>query len=433
MDVREVPVAGVKVRGMRLRSEHDVASLASSIAVEGLHSPILVDEGMWLIDGLHRIKAFGLLGIETIPAHVKEATEADALLAEVTANLERHELNPVERAEHVLLKERLLAARGERKTQRGAGRKRGEIVSPLFEDGRNGAGQMGNAEIAAAANLSTRAIQYDKRIARQLPDPIRRLVKTLPELEGLRNSQRELRRLCALNIMEQARVVSVIAGGEAKTVRDALRSMARQGTRLLAEAAPASAGAGPADYRTIVVDPPWSGADSGDDDPFGKLAPAYHTMTLEEIADLPVGERAREDDCHLYLWVTGRMMHHGPRIMEGWGFRYIQPLHWIKNRIGTGRYFRNSAELCLFGIRGSRVLAVADQPNVFYGDRGRHSAKPKEFYEMVRRCSPGPRLELFAREANEGFDAEGAEIRPSFAGVRVARQARGRRRGGGTG
>ena len=381
-----------------------MVSLAQSIEIEGLHQPIVVDEGLWLIAGRHRLEAFKMLGRGTIPANVKDVSELDSLLAEASENLERHELTAIERAEHVDLKFRILTAKGLLKPAHRP--RKGATVAPFPNgDGSPGPGLVGNAEMAAELDLSKRTLQYDKEIVRNLPDPIRRLLRTLP----IGDVQRELRALCRLNILEQAQVCSVIAGGEASSVRDAQRSIQRQGTRLLAEATPAP-DFKPESYRTIVVDPPWSGADSGDADPFGKVAPAYQTMTLEEIADLPVGELAEDTDCHLYLWVTGRMMHHGPRLMEGWGFRYIQPMHWIKNRIGTGRYFRNSAELVLFGIRGTRLLAVNDQSNVFYGDRGRHSEKPEEFYELVRRCSPGPRLEMFARAAHIGFDAWGAEV-----------------------
>ena len=403
-NVVHVPVEAVRVRGMRLRSEHNVASLAGSIEHEGLHYPIIVDEELHLIDGLHRLKAHELLRRRTIAAQVRDVSEIQALLTEVSTNLERHELSAIERAEHVALKDRLLRAQGLRKPSHRP--RKAEIFSAFpGVEGNDPRELVGNREIAAQMNLTERALRYDREIVRNLPDPIRKMVKELP----IGNIQRDLRELARLNILEQACVVSLLASGEAKNVRDARRSMERQGTRLLAESTPRPE-AGPEPYRTIVVDPPWSGEDSGDVDPFGKVAPSYQTMTLAEISELPVGDLAKEEDCHLYLWVTGRMMPHGPKLMEAWGFRYIQPLHWIKNRIGTGRYFRNSAELVLFGIRGARYLAVNDQSNVFHGDRGRHSEKPEEFYELVRRCSPGPRLEMFARTAHDGFDAWGAEV-----------------------
>ena len=42
------------------------------------------------------------------------------------------------------------------------------------------------------------------------------------------------------------------------------------------------------------------------------------------------------------------------------------------------------------------------------GTRNReHSRKPDEFYDVVEACSPGPRLELFARGGADGVDGPG--------------------------
>jgi N6-adenosine-specific RNA methylase IME4 len=41
--------------------------------------------------------------------------------------------------------------------------------------------------------------------------------------------------------------------------------------------------------------------------------------------------------------------------------------------------------------------------------RGRHSKKPADFFALAERLSPGPRLELFARQARPGWDGWGDE------------------------
>jgi N6-adenosine-specific RNA methylase IME4 len=48
--------------------------------------------------------------------------------------------------------------------------------------------------------------------------------------------------------------------------------------------------------------------------------------------------------------------------------------------------------------------------NTSKGSSGAHSEKPDQFYEMVRECSPGPRLDMFARRAHDGYDAWPAEV-----------------------
>ena len=42
--------------------------------------------------------------------------------------------------------------------------------------------------------------------------------------------------------------------------------------------------------------------------------------------------------------------------------------------------------------------------------RGKHSAKPEAFQDMVEAVSPGPRLELFARRARPGWTVWGNEV-----------------------
>jgi N6-adenosine-specific RNA methylase IME4 len=47
----------------------------------------------------------------------------------------------------------------------------------------------------------------------------------------------------------------------------------------------------------------------------------------------------------------------------------------------------------------------------FAAPRGaRHSEKPAEFYKLVESCSPGPYLEIFARQKRPGWTCVGGEI-----------------------
>jgi len=63
-------------------------------------------------------------------------------------------------------------------------------------------------------------------------------------------------------------------------------------------------------------------------------------------------------------------------------------------------------ELILFGVRGknARTLAPGRRQVNFVGARKReHSRKPDEFYQLIESCSPGPRLEMFARGSRPGW------------------------------
>lgn len=195
-------------------------------------------------------------------------------------------------------------------------------------------------------------------------------------------------------------------------------------------------------FATILADPPWRFQNRT-----GKMAPEhrrlsrYGTMELDEIMALPVAEAAA-DPAHLYLWVPNALLPDGLAVMKAWGFDYKSNLVWHKVRKdggsdgrGVGFYFRNVTELCLFGVRGkaARTLAPGRRQVNLVGMRKReHSRKPDEFYDVIEACSPGPRLELFARGERKGWTAWGTTRRRMRSGGRITRITRGgRMRGSG--
>jgi N6-adenosine-specific RNA methylase IME4 len=172
-------------------------------------------------------------------------------------------------------------------------------------------------------------------------------------------------------------------------------------------------------FGTVLVDPPWRFANRT-----GKVAPEhrrlarYPTMTVPEIASLPVGGLVAERS-HCYLWVPNALLAEGLTVLRGWGFTYKSNLVWHKIRKdggsdgrGVGFYFRNVTELVLFGTRGGlRTFAPGrSQVNLFASRKREHSRKPDELYHIIERCSPGPYLELFARHSRSHWLAWGNEV-----------------------
>jgi N6-adenosine-specific RNA methylase IME4 len=140
-------------------------------------------------------------------------------------------------------------------------------------------------------------------------------------------------------------------------------------------------------------------------------------MTTDEIARLPVADVAAGKS-HLYLWVPNALLADGLLVMKSWGFTYKSNIVWHKVRKdggsdgrGVGFYFRNVTELVLFGVRGSlRTLPPARrQVNLIAARKREHSRKPDELYPVIEACSPGPRLELFARYPRDGWNVWGNE------------------------
>jgi N6-adenosine-specific RNA methylase IME4 len=172
-------------------------------------------------------------------------------------------------------------------------------------------------------------------------------------------------------------------------------------------------------FGTVLVDPPWRFQNRT-----GKMAPEhkrlrrYRTMSFEEIAGLPVADLARPQS-HLYLWCPNALLLEALTIMKVWGFTYKTNIVWYKVRKdggpdgrGVGFYFRNVTELLLFGVRGKlRTLKPGrKQVNILVSRKQEHSWKPEEAYRLMEACSPGPYVELFARQRRPGWEPWGDEV-----------------------
>ncbi|MDO5034861.1 MAG: MT-A70 family methyltransferase [Actinomycetaceae bacterium] len=171
-------------------------------------------------------------------------------------------------------------------------------------------------------------------------------------------------------------------------------------------------------FQTVLADPPWRFANRT-----GKVAPEhrrldrYSTLSLKDIMSLPVNEVTAEN-AHLYLWVPNALLPDGLKVLEAWGFRYVTNIIWAKRRKdggpdgrGVGFYFRNVTEMILFGVKGRmRTLPPArSQVNMIETRKREHSRKPDEQYDLIEACSPGPFLEMFARQSRPGWVAWGDE------------------------
>jgi N6-adenosine-specific RNA methylase IME4 len=169
-------------------------------------------------------------------------------------------------------------------------------------------------------------------------------------------------------------------------------------------------------YRTVVVDPPWHYERTGltfSDRTSGEFTGhelPYRSMSLDEIADLPVDDLA-ETDAHLYLWTTHRYVWDARAIAKGWRFNPVKLLTWCKAPTGfsMGGAFGSASEFVLFARRGSLKSLTRIPRDWWEWPRGEHSAKPEAFLDIVEEVSPAARLEMFARRARFGWDYWGDE------------------------
>jgi N6-adenosine-specific RNA methylase IME4 len=72
---------------------------------------------------------------------------------------------------------------------------------------------------------------------------------------------------------------------------------------------------------------------------------------------------------------------------------------WVKNKIGTGYYFRGQHELLLVGIKGKMSPPTEENrpPSVLMSPVEGHSKKPDIVYELIEKMYPNcVYLEVFA-------------------------------------
>lgn len=161
-------------------------------------------------------------------------------------------------------------------------------------------------------------------------------------------------------------------------------------------------------FKCLVIDPPWDVKKILRDSRPNQAEFAYKTMSDDEISELPIDDISA-DDCHLYLWTTHKKLPTALQLVEKWGFKYQCLMTWVKNVGFTPFSWMYSTEHVLFCRRGNLDLNQKGLRLDFNAKVREHSRKPDEFYNLVLKASPEPRLELFSREPRQGFETWGNE------------------------
>lgn len=180
-------------------------------------------------------------------------------------------------------------------------------------------------------------------------------------------------------------------------------------------------------YRVLIADPPW---EYRNNTARGGAGRHYSTMSLEELCSLPVQALAARDSI-LFLWTTWPQEEQAHELIRAWGFTYKTGLPWIKTleepksdlwdglqwtpKMGNGFWLRGCSEPILIATRGNaRCPAPEDRLLGLLAPTVKHSRKPDSIHILAERMSPGPYLELFARETRPGWDVFGNEVENSI-------------------
>lgn len=169
-------------------------------------------------------------------------------------------------------------------------------------------------------------------------------------------------------------------------------------------------------YRVFYADPPWSYGNSGvigPNDNYGHVQRHYPSMSIAELCAMgPAVRDMAEDNAVLFMWVTSPLLEACFEVVRAWGFKYKTSFVWDKVRHNFGHYNSVRHELLLVCTRGS---CTPDSPKLYDSvqtiERSEvHSQKPDEFRDIIEDLYKyGARIELFARNAANGWEVWGNE------------------------
>ncbi len=185
-------------------------------------------------------------------------------------------------------------------------------------------------------------------------------------------------------------------------------------------------------FDLMMVDPPTRFATRSRKGDAKSPQAKYRTMTITEIAELPIGQLAAPD-CVLFMWWTWPLMianRHTPKcgfafadptysppgyVLGAWGFHYVTAGAWLKRtrhgkvHFGRGYGPRNACDPFIIATKGSPLTSHGER-NFMEGLAREHSRKPDEAYAWCERYLPGARrLDAFSRESRPGWTSVGDE------------------------
>jgi N6-adenosine-specific RNA methylase IME4 len=176
-------------------------------------------------------------------------------------------------------------------------------------------------------------------------------------------------------------------------------------------------------YDIVYADPAWK--HYGDPDKNAACGKHFKCITLKKLEALPVKEIMMPKSV-LFCWVTCPQAFQQMSVISKWGlhFRGI-PYIWVKTRKdgklinGQGvppTFVKPTSELLTAWTTNKHgrpfpILDLSQAQVQPHPRQGRYGRKPPIIRGLlVELCGERPRIELFARERVEGWDAIGFEV-----------------------
>jgi N6-adenosine-specific RNA methylase IME4 len=167
-------------------------------------------------------------------------------------------------------------------------------------------------------------------------------------------------------------------------------------------------------FDVVVIDPPWHVEKIDREVRLNQDAFDYPTMSTEQLIEFwakHVKPRLKVD-VHVFLWTTNKYLPTALDLLKSLDLRYVLTMVWHKaggfQPVDLPQF---NCEFVVYARLGSPLFI--DTKSFFCcfdGDRREHSRKPDEFYDTIRRVTGGSRIDVFSREAREGFAQGGNEL-----------------------
>jgi N6-adenosine-specific RNA methylase IME4 len=338
-------------------------ALLADIAERGIQVPLDITANSVVLDGRHRHRVAVALGLDLVPVRIVEPPDEVEFM--LLAALQRRQLSGSQRAALALELDEY-----RHRLDEAAGRKQANLKNS-------------GVDVASMPHRAGRSRDHAARLAGVCP----RLVQHAITVRGSDPV-----------LYDQVKAGEIALGRAVKDIRLKARYAA------IGESPPLPGGL----FDLIYADPPWQ---MGGPSSSGSPEQHYPTMPTAEIAALRI---PAADDAVLLMWAVTSLLPDALQVMQAWGFTYKSGLVWVKPSIGPGNYVRNRYELLLIATRGTYPTPLPKHrpDSVVEAPRGRHSEKPKCFYELIERMYPhATRLEMFARgKPRPGWTFWGNEV-----------------------
>ena len=365
------------------------ATFKESIAEKGVLEPLVITNGKEIISGHRRWLAARDAGLGSVPVRY---SEFDDELAEREALIEFNRQREKTPGQIVNEFEEMLAVERQRAAKRRQAAQNNDTADEIAEsetfpeqggEARDKAAEKVNADVSGRTLEKGKTVK-DKAESDDEPEDVREAAREA--WDGLQSGEESF-------------------NGAYTKVKEAEREVEQEPETETPELPEET-------YRAVVIDPPWPVEKIGREErpDQGKYLD-YPTMDLEDIRDLPVGELAADDGAHVYLWATHKHLPDAFEMLDAWGARFECLLTWNKPTGVAPFSWQYNTEHVLFARFGDGLqMEEMGQQVSFDAPVTKHSEKPDVFYDRVRNASPGPRLEMFARTARNGFEVWGDEV-----------------------